>query len=204
MNTMELYLADIRGLSGREEQVLPLLTAARRAAVESKKPEQDRLHAMAAGLLLRQVLGVKSDGDLRSNEFGKRELVKGGIHFNLSHGGYFAALAVFHTPVGVDIEPVREKVAVIPRRFLLADELAWLEEDTTPERFAHLWTRLESALKADGRGFGLEHRTFSVLEGTEPWHIKTLFHEGYVISCAAGEDFAVRVNRLSVEELCAV
>ena len=198
MNTMELYLADVRPLVGREGEVLPLLTPRRRAAVESTKPELDRLHAMGAGLLLRRVLGVTADEHLRCNEFGKWELTRGGVHFNLSHGGHFAALAVFHAPVGVDIEPVREKVAVIPRRFLLADELAWLEEEVTPERFAHLWTRLESALKADGRGFGLEKREFSVLEGTHPWHIETIAHEGHVISCAAGEPFEVRVNRVAV------
>lgn len=202
MARMQLYVADIQQLKQYESAALPLLTPERRGEAERTKPEQDRLHCIAAGLLLRHVLGVTSDADLRRNEFGKRELAGEGLCFNLSHGGNYAVLAVFSVPVGVDIEPVGEKrPIIIPRRFLQPDELAWLEEGPTPERFAWLWTRLESALKADGRGFGLEQRNFSVLDSGHPWYLETFSYDGHTISCAAGEKFEVELEELQADDL---
>lgn len=202
MGSIKLWLADIRQLAEQEQAALPLLTPERRSEAERMKPDQDRLHCIAAGLLLRRVLGVTSDDDLCRNEFGKRELAVSGPCFNLSHGGNYAVLAVFSAPVGVDVEPVGERIPIaIPRRYLQPDELEWLERETTPERFAWLWTRLESALKADGRGFGLEKRSFSVLESGQLWHLETLRWDDHMISCAAGETFELKLNQLSTGEL---
>jgi len=146
----------------------------------------------AAERLLREA-GLSPEGMVRG-EHGKPEL-PGGPKFSLSHhSGKYAVLAVSDTEVGVDIEPVTDQKPIIPRRFLRPDELEWLGEEPSPERFAHLWTRLEAALKADGRGFDLENRDFSVLEEGKSWYIQTFSHEGHIISCAAGEDFEVRLN----------
>lgn len=201
MGTLRLWLADIRQLADREQTALSLLTPERRAAAERIKPEQDRLHCIAAGLLLRHVLGVTSDEALCRNEYGRPQLTGEGPCFNLSHGGSYAVLAVYPEPVGVDIEPVGDKLPIsIPRRYLRPDELEWLEAETTPERFARLWTRLESALKADGRGFGMEDREFSVMDDSCPWQIRTFLFDGHTISCAAGERFEIQIERLSAEK----
>ena len=202
MNRIKLFLADIRQLVGHECDALPLLTPNRRATAERTKPEQDRLHCIAAGLLLHHVLGVTADEKLTQNRFGRPELTGEGPCFNLSHGGNFAVLALSDSPVGVDIEPVGEKMPIaIPRRYLQPDELAWLEMEQTPERFAWLWTRLESALKADGRGFGMEQRSFSVMQNGDPWYLETFLHDGHCISCALGEPFEFEVNTVSAEDL---
>ena len=170
MKRMELWLAEIPdadGLTGRER------TEAGRWAGET---------------LLRRALGVSPE-ELRRGEHGKPEL-PGGVKISLSHhSGRYAVLAVSDTEVGVDMEPVTDRKPIIPRRFLLPDELEWLGEAPSPERFARLWTRLEAALKADGRGFDLGNRQFSVLEEGRPWYIQTLSHDGHVISCAAAEPF---------------
>ena len=65
MEWIRLYLADIRQLKQWEQAALSLLTPERRAEAERIKPDQDRLHCIAAGLLLRRVLGVTCDEDLR-------------------------------------------------------------------------------------------------------------------------------------------
>lgn len=202
MKTIEIYMADIRELTHREAELLPLLPPERRAEAEHIRPEADRLHCIAAGLLLRYVLGVTADGDLYRNEFGKPELTGEGPCFNLSHGGNYAVLALSDSAVGIDVEPVGEGIPItIPRRYLQSDELAWLEERQTPERFARLWTRLESALKADGRGFALANRKFSVLESGNPWYLETLLHNGHCISCASGVPFEPELKLLSAEVL---
>lgn len=199
MKQLKLYLTDVRPLAERESAALALLPPSRRSRAEAIRVESDRLHCMGAGLLLRQVLDVNSDDALEIGEQGKPAM-PGGPCFNLTHGGNYVALAVFHASVGVDVEPVTERLPIIPRRFLRPDELNWLEAEPTPARFAWLWTRLESALKADGRGFALEERSFSVLTDGA-WYIKTLEHDGHILSCAAGEPFAVELIFLSAEEL---
>ena len=148
----------------------------------------------AVGEALLRAAGLSPEGILRG-EHGKPEL-PGGPHVSLSHhSGSYAVLAVSDIPVGVDIEPVADRRPIIPRRFLLPDELEWLEADPTPERFAWIWTRLEAALKADGRGFDLVGRHFSVLEEGAPWYFRTVEYEGHVISCAAGESFEIILHR---------
>lgn len=201
MAILKLYLTDVRQLEVRENLALTLLTPERRARAEAIRVQQDRLHCIGAGLLLRRVLNVRQDDDLRTDQYGKLTLVGEGPCFNLTHGGNYAGLAVFHAPVGVDAEPVGDRMPIIPRRFLQPDELTWLESAPTPERFAWLWTRLESTLKADGRGFALENRVFSVLENGKPWFIETIPIENHFISCAAGEAFGLQLNQLSAEEL---
>ena len=201
MKTVTLYIADSRELAGRETSALPLLTDERRAQVERIKPQEERLLRIAAGLLLRRVMGVASDTDLRSGEFGKPKLAGEGPHFNLSHGGSYAVLAVGDMPLGVDLEPIADRIPHISGRFLHPDEAAVLEQAPTPECFAELWTKLESVLKADGRGFAFENRPYSVIGEDCPWTIRTFIHGGHVISCAAGEEFALVPQILSVDEL---
>ena len=201
MKTVTLYITDSRELIGREGSALPLLTCERREQAERIKPEEERLLRIAAGLLLRHVMGVTDDIHLCRGEFGKPELAGEGPCFNLSHGGRYAVLAVGDVPLGVDLEPVGDRVPNISGRFLHPDESAWLEQEPTPERFARLWTKLESVLKADGRGFAFENRSYSVVGEECPWFIRTFAHDGHVISCAAGEEFNLVIRLLSANEL---
>lgn len=201
MNKVTLYAADIRELRGREQAALALLPPARREKTERVRPKEDKLRSMAAGLLLRRVLNVREDGDLRRGEFGKPELTGEGPCFNLSHGGNYVVLAVGGTPLGVDVEPISERVPTISPRFFHPGEREWLGEKTAPDRFFHLWTRLESVLKADGRGLLWEEREFSVMDGSCPWFIETFTHDGHIISCAAGERFSLEMRMLRAEQL---
>jgi phosphopantetheinyl transferase len=124
------------------------------------------------------------------------------MHFNLSYSGNYAVLALAHTTVGVDIEPVaNDPPAVLPRKIFMPDELFWLEEQLTPERYAFLWTRLESAIKADGRGFGMERRDFSLMESGHPWHLQTLVYDRHIISCALKGELETSLALLSRDEL---
>ncbi|HEX4454970.1 MAG TPA: 4'-phosphopantetheinyl transferase superfamily protein [Kofleriaceae bacterium] len=78
---------------------------------------------------------------------GKPQLVGGAIHFNLSHSGELAVVAVSDAPVGIDVEQQRAIAdpAAFARRF---------QFDTTDQReLMRLWCRKEAWLKA--RGIGL-------------------------------------------------
>lgn len=196
---LRLYLAKTDPLAQWEREAIPLLSPVRQERLRHLRPQSDRLHAMGAGLLLRRVLGREEE--LVYGPQGKPSL-PGGPCFNLSHGGGLAVLAVFAHEVGVDIEPPPERVPPRSGRFFRPEELAFLDEDPSPGRFAWLWTRLESVLKADGRGFALEGRTFSLLEGEPgPWHLETREVEGHVLSCAAKCPFVTQMEILSTQEL---
>lgn len=194
METVTVYLLNARTLAGREEACLPLLTPERRRAAENRKHESARLRTIAAGLLLRDVLGVRDDADLTYNEFGKPALAAGRPWFNLSDGGDWAALAVADLPVGVDLEPLREDWPAGLRRCFLPEELAWLDEAPTAERFFTLWTRLEAALKAKGTGLALRGRDFPLLEDGKPWYFQNTVHAGCLLACAAPAPFELRLT----------
>ena len=197
---VKLYLADARDLSGYLTDGLALLTSKRRGEVEAFVEEKDRLLHCVAGLLLRSVLGVVQDSDLVYGEYDKPELADGKARFSLSHAGCYAALAVSEQPVGVDIEPIT-KPQVLPRKMLTVEEMQWLEEHSSAEDFCLLWTRLESALKAEGCGLALEKREFSLLVDGDPWFWETSIHDGHLLTCAGMEPLVVQIEILSVGQL---
>jgi 4'-phosphopantetheinyl transferase superfamily len=77
---------------------------------------------------------------------GKPQLVGGALHFNLSHSGELALVAVSDAPVGVDIEQHRA----------IADPVAFARrlqfETTDPHELMRSWCRKEAWLKAQGIG----------------------------------------------------
>lgn len=197
---VKLYLADARSLTGYLADVMPLLTAKRRKEAEAFVDEKDRLLHCAAGLLLRSVLNVTQDSDLVYGEFDKPELSDGHARFSLSHAGNYAVLAVSDHTVGVDIEPIA-KPQVLPRKVLTGEEMKWLEDHPSPEAFCILWTRLESALKAEGCGLALEQRNFSLLSDGSPWYWDTLIHDRHLLTCAGIAPLTVYPTVLSAAQL---
>ncbi len=200
MGAVQLYLTDVRALAGRETECLPLLTARRREEALSFRGEGARLLCCAAGLLLRRVLGVTRDGDLALEPLGKPALARGGALFSLSHAGNYAALAVSGQRVGVDAEPIQPP-HVLPRKVFARPELDWLAAHPGAEDFCLLWTRLESALKAEGCGLAGERRAFSLLEPGAPWYWESMAHDGHLFTCAALSPVKLQPTVLSAGSL---
>ena len=200
--TVTVYLVDVRSLEPFNAQCLPLLTPERRKAAEGYQDQAARLRAIGAGLLLRKVLGVERDSDLSQNEYGKPFLAAGGLQFNLSNAGHYAALAVSQVPVGLDIEQIKDEYPAILRRYFLPDELDWLDRAPSGERFYTLWTRLESVLKAEGAGFERwKQRRYSLLKGNGPRFIQNAVHDGHMIACTAGKPFYMRLVNVDTDYL---
>jgi len=125
--------------------------------------DRDRRRFTVARATLRIVLGrylgrapeaVRFD----TAERGKPFLVDGGPHFNLSHSGERALLAVSPArELGVDIERHRPSVdflEVARHSFSPAEQraLAALPPDQIPDAFFRCWARKESFIKARGDG----------------------------------------------------
>lgn len=200
MGTVQLFLADARELAAKEAESLSLLTAKRRAEAVSFRVEGARLLCCAAGLLLRKVLGVTQDKELTFGPLGKPSLACGGVEFSLSHAGHYAALAVSSQNVGIDVEPIKPP-SVLPRKMFTKAELDWLAAHPEGESFCLLWTRLESALKAEGCGLAVECRAFSLLEPGDPWYWESMILDGHLFTCSAQSPVELQPVVLSAGDL---
>jgi 4'-phosphopantetheinyl transferase len=91
-------------------------------------------------------------------EHGKPVLRDGGPHFNLSHSGELAMVAVSAAcDVGADLERVRPvpDAAALAQCFFAPELAAWIQEQPGARRdrcFMQGWTAMEAILKAQGVG----------------------------------------------------
>ena len=102
------------------------------------------------------------------------------LHFNVSHGHEYAAVAVGHSPLGIDIERMDADCdwETIAETCFHADEQMRLRLTPKADRlvtFFEIWTRKEAYLKGVGTGLSYDPAVFS-----------TARHDGAVASqCAA-------------------
>lgn len=141
-----------------------ILTSDERARASRFRMEKQRLRYLNAHVALRELLAehlgiTPAEVPIAAAMDGKPFLLEHALHFNLTHSGDYAAIAVSHYPVGVDIELFRPDIAweqIVARRFT-ERERDWT---TSVERFFQLWVKKEAVLKADGRGLQAGLGTF--------------------------------------------
>lgn len=137
----ELTLRSYLPLTGSEENELAGIS----------HPEQ-RVEWLACRLAVRQLVEAQgwTYAGLIKDEFGKPHLPRQSAHISLSHTSGWAA-AVLHRsrPVGIDIEPLRDKFTRVVPRILSAPEIAHAAGD--PGRLAVYWCAKESLYKLYGK-----------------------------------------------------
>ena len=105
------------------------------------------------------------------NEYGKPFLKNNAdIHFNISHSLNYVAVAIDDTPVGIDIEEIKEADLKIAERFFAPDELVYVlgaGRQRITERFFEVWTKKESNIKWKGLGLSKPLPSFSVFSNNE-------------------------------------
>ena len=114
-----------------------------------------------------------ADVTFRQGPRGKPYLATEGPHFNLSHSGKLALIAVADTELGVDLEKVRHLESLTPiaqrhfsdREFGALDQL---EGEARELAFYRCWTRKEAYIKALGEGLFLSLDSFEVSLSEEP------------------------------------
>ena len=150
------------------------LTAEERERAARFRFDVDRRRWIAARVALRRVLARYTD-DLNfvAGEHGKPYLANGAVHFNLSHSGALAVIAVAASEVGVDVEQIRESFD-----FQELDAAA-----RSRAEFFRGWTRKEAMLKA--RGVGLGGRTGDGGDEGDGWVEELTVREGYAAAIAS-------------------
>lgn len=132
------------------------------------KTETVRQQACGSAFLLAMHLGVRSDDRLERGAHGKLSLNEDPRFLSLSHSGAVTVLAVSDVPVGVDLEHIADVRESVARRFFsetMRSELDAAPDDAKAETFFCLWTRLEAALKLDGRGLTAPRSEFEEILG---------------------------------------
>ena len=114
-------------------------------------------------------------------------------HFNLSHSGPYSLCALSDSPVGADIQIVKDSWNPrLPQRVCSPEQLAWLEGQPDRNRaFALLWTLKEARVKYEGTGLGDNIRGIPV---PIPVPGQTLYPlDGLWFRIYEGEDFFAAV-----------
>jgi phosphopantetheinyl transferase len=155
----------------------------------------DKARCLAAGLLLRRFCGVTDDSLLAYGRNGKPYLTDGSLHFNLSHSGEYAVLAVAGSDVGVDIEKITSYEKAVAARCFTPAEQEWMMTQGTDSAFFTLWTAKESVMKGSGLGLSLPPGSFCTLpKNPSPcrirgrdWFLDWHVYDGHII-CGAHTD----------------
>lgn len=135
---------------------------------------QKRAEWAASRLAIRDtldVLQIPYPGFFK-DDHGKNQVMKGGGHVSLTHTAGVAA-AIFHrdTPVGIDLEHIRDKVLKIGPRFLSDSELDFVGKDPLLHTIA--WSAKESIFKCQGkRGITLRENILLAPFGKEDTRLK--------------------------------
>jgi 4'-phosphopantetheinyl transferase len=186
LDLTRIALAPMRGLLSVGEQ----------ARAERYKVRGDRERFVKSRGALRRILAQQAGEDARALVFiegdGRRPELRDhrSIHFNLSHSGDFALIAVAAQPLGVDIEAIRPDIGwrELAEANFHPDERALLQaaqDVAAGEAFFQIWAHKEAFLKATGVGL-TDHLTAIrvALEGgpisapdslsSETWHATSL------------------------------
>ena len=209
----QIYWCEAEELRKYWQQGTTLLTEKRREKTLRLVKEEDRLLSLGAGLMLRTVLKISSDDEIKYNEHGKPYFEHGkhdfehGTHFSISHSGNIAVLAVSKDEIGVDIEKLRAPNAAVIRRCFTEKEA--LRAQNSAEEFTRLWTEKEAVLKLLGTGFSLSPKSFCLVPQQERYSVLStelcIFHteiSNMPLSAAfCGSDSAFTIKKLSAAEL---
>ncbi|MFC3340217.1 4'-phosphopantetheinyl transferase family protein [Paracandidimonas soli] len=169
---IELTLLRTDVSDGVADGCLADLTQDERNAFAGMRREADRRSRVVTRAVLRRTLGRKlgcgpADVPLSHLPGGKPVLDEEGgraWHFNVSHSGNIALLAVADNPVGVDVETrMHGDPVAMARQFFCAQEQERVAgARDAGEAFLAIWTAKEAVVKMTGHGLRIDPRRFCV------------------------------------------
>jgi 4'-phosphopantetheinyl transferase len=147
-----------------------MLDEQKHARVEKIRQRKDKMRTVFGDFLARKLLseqlGCPADALCFSyGEYGKPYLKDNALYFNIAHSEDIVAVAVDQSPIGIDVERIRDIAPRIAKKYFCPNERAYLfgheardtdfESILTPDarmRFFELWTAKEAYLKCIGSG----------------------------------------------------
>ncbi len=138
--------------------------------------------------LAKENFGAENELEIVADENGKPYFKNHpDFYFNISHSGDLIAVAFSSSPVGVDIEKLRDANLKIAERRFTDKEKQFIKNNLD---FFYVWTRKEAYLKRTGKGLRQSLSTFSVLDENT---IKTFKADDYIVSVCGdnAKDFSL-------------
>lgn len=154
----------IKIIESQEEEALDFLSFREKLSFANISHPEKRKEWATARMAMRdalELLHVPYPGFFK-DEHGKSQVMNGNGFVSLSHTEGLAG-AIFHrdTPVGIDMDFIREKILKIGFRFLDKSELEFLDKD--PLHYTMAWSAKESIFKCQGKR-GVSFRNNILLE----------------------------------------
>lgn len=154
----------IKIIESQDEEALDFLSFREKLSFANISHPEKRKEWATARMAIRdalEVLRVPYPGFFKDNH-GKSQVMNGNGFVSLSHTIGLAG-AIFHrdTPVGIDMDFIREKILKIGSRFLDKSEIEFLEKD--PLHYTMAWSAKESIFKCQGKR-GVSFRENILLE----------------------------------------
>lgn len=161
--------ADVSDIDVKSEKVRRVLSERRIRRIDGIRKEKAKRLSAGAELMLVNAVKRKYPHagvpvEYYSDERGKPYFACiENAYFSLSHSGDIAACAFSDSPVGIDVQYVRNPNLALAKRFFSEKEYKTVEKD--PEKmFNRIWARKEAAAKADGRGIAIGLKELDVLD----------------------------------------
>ena len=113
--------------------------------------ESRKKHWLSYRLTLQELL-KRDRVKIIYDEYGKPGIPDFKGHFSISHSGDMSAVIVSHkTPVGIDIERIRDRIERVAERFLSLEELEQTGDTDRLEKLHICWGAKESLYKLYGK-----------------------------------------------------
>ena len=151
------------------------------------------------------ILKNKYIGNYYLNEHGKP--LSDSLCFNIAHSHGLIVLGIDESPLGVDLEKIREYRSDLKSYISNEDEFKYINSDKS---FFEIWTAKEALVKVDGSGINLNVKSIPALPlyGERKFRDKTYFckhieYKDFVISIArlGGKDYKIDIEELKIEDL---
>ena len=157
---MKYKIININDVSESDYQYYySLMSSENKARVERYKFAEDKKCSVAGEMLARKMLSEKCNTPPESivfkrHENGKPYADNAKAEFNISHSGNYVICAVNDSPVGADIEQIRD-FSVYPDKGFTDKEKDYIfytndDKNETNKRFFKIWTFKEAIIKLHG------------------------------------------------------
>jgi len=110
------------------------------------------LHWLSTRVLLRKMLNTQEYIDCQVDEHGKPHLVNSPYYISLSHSFDYAAVMISEdSPVGIDIELIKDKIEKVAQKFMSTEELTFIDQEKSIEHLYACWCAKEAIYKLQGK-----------------------------------------------------
>lgn len=136
------------------EKAYENLSETRRRRIDRLKKDADRKRSLLGEILVKKLLMEEGiEAEILSSDNGKPYLSNPAYFVSISHSGEMAAAVVSRSPVGIDIEQIREIDLKLTERVCTERESEYIKCGEDSEiRFFEVWTAKEAYFKKQGTG----------------------------------------------------